>query len=238
MDEGFTTYVSDLAENEFATKKVANPFEGNYRAYYSLVNSGKEQPQTTHGDRYDENRPYSISSYVKGSIFLSQLNYVIGKDKLAETIKRYFHDFKFKHPTPNDIKRSAERVSGANLDWYLVDWTQTLNTIDYGIKMVTENGEKTTVSLERIGLMPMPIDLLVEYTDGTMESFYIPLRQMHYEKENPMPAVKRTVLSDWTWAASNYDFTIGKSKSTIKKITIDPSGLMADVKQENNVYKQ
>jgi hypothetical protein len=36
--------------------------------------------------------------------------------------------------------------------------------------------------------MPMPIDLLVEYTDGTMESFYIPLRQMHYE--NPMPAVK------------------------------------------------
>jgi hypothetical protein len=238
MDEGFTTYVSDLAENEFATNKVANPLEGNYRAYYSLVNSGKEQPQTTHGDRYDENRPYSISSYVKGSIFLSQLNYVIGKDKLAETIKRYFHDFKFKHPTPNDIKRSAERVSGANLDWYLLDWTQTLNTIDYGVKTVTENGEKTTVSLERIGLMPMPIDLLVEYTNGTMESFYIPLRQMHYEKENPMPAVKRTVLSDWTWAASNYDFTIGKSKSTIKKITIDPSGLMADVKQENNVYKQ
>jgi hypothetical protein len=36
---------------------------------------------------------------------------VIGKDKLAESIKRYFHDFKFKHPTPNDIKRSAERVS-------------------------------------------------------------------------------------------------------------------------------
>jgi hypothetical protein len=43
MDEGFTTYVSDLAENEFATKKVANP-EGNYRAYYSLVNSGKDKP--------------------------------------------------------------------------------------------------------------------------------------------------------------------------------------------------
>jgi aminopeptidase N len=39
MDEGFTTYVSDLAENELQLKKVANPFEGNYRAYYSLVNS-------------------------------------------------------------------------------------------------------------------------------------------------------------------------------------------------------
>ncbi|MGO4817043.1 M1 family metallopeptidase [Flavobacterium sp. W22_SRS_FP1] len=237
MDEGFTSYISDLAENEFSGKKVTNPFEGNYKAYYNLVNSGKEQPQTTHGDRYEENRPYSISSYVKGSIFLSQLRYVIGEEKLAETIKRYYNDFKFKHPAPNDIKRSAERVSGANLDWYLVDWTQTLNTIDYGIKAVTENGDQTTVSLERIGRMPMPIDLLVEYTDGTMESFYLPLRMMSYEKENPYPAIKRTVLSDWAWAASNYDFTIAKAKSSIKKITIDPSGLMADVNQANNVYR-
>ncbi|MEZ7498312.1 M1 family metallopeptidase [Flavobacterium sp. Arc3] len=238
MDEGFTTYVEDWAQNELGTTKVENPFEGNYKAYYSLVNSGKEQPQTTHGDRYDENRPYSISSYVKGSLFLSQLNYLIGEDKTAETIKRYFYDFKFKHPTPNDIKRTAERVSGANLDWYLVDWTETLNTIDYGVKAVTDNGDTTTVSLERIGRMPMPIDLLVEYTDGTMESFYVPLRMMSFEKENPNPEVKRTILNDWTWAASNYDFTIGKAKSTIKKITIDPSGLMADVKQENNVFKQ
>jgi hypothetical protein len=43
--------------------------------------------------------------------------------------------------------------------------------------------------------MPMPIDLLVEYTDGTMESFYIPLRQMHYEKRIQCLR-KRTVLSD------------------------------------------
>jgi hypothetical protein len=28
------------------------------------------------------------------------------------------------------------------------------------------------------------------------------------------------------------------NQRAIKKITIDPSGLMADVKQENNVYKQ
>jgi hypothetical protein len=237
MDEGFTTYVENSATNELTGNKVENPFKGNYAAYYKLVESGKEQAQTTHGDRYEENRPYSISSYVKGSIFLSQLGYLIGQDNLAKTIKRYYHDFKFKHPTPNDIKRSAERVSGANLDWYLVDWTETTNTIDYGIKEVKENGAATTISLERIGRMPMPIDLTIEYADGTTESFYVPLRMMSFQKENPNLSVKRTVLSDWTWAASNYDFTIAKAKSTIKKITIDPSGLMADVKQANNIYK-
>lgn len=237
MDEGFTTYVEDLAVNEMADKKEANPFKGEYDAYYKLVESGKEQPQTTHADRYDENRPYSISSYVKGSIFLSQLGYVIGQDKLAETIKRYYHDFKFKHPTPNDIKRTAERVSGANLDWYLTDWTETTNTIDYGIKEVKDNADKTTITLERIGRMPMPIDLTVEYIDGTTESFYIPLRMMSFEKENPNPAIKRTVLSDWAWAYPTFEFSISKAKSAIKKITVDPSGLMADVKSENNVYE-
>jgi hypothetical protein len=44
----------------FSDKKSSQSFAGNYRGYYSLVNSGKEQSQTTHGDRYDENRPYSI----------------------------------------------------------------------------------------------------------------------------------------------------------------------------------
>ncbi|MCK8140582.1 M1 family metallopeptidase [Flavobacterium sp. I-SCBP12n] len=238
MDEGFTSFLEDFGSNEIADKKVENPFAGAYKNYYSMANSGKELPQTTHADRFDENRVYSITSYSKGEVFLAQLIYLVGKENLMKTLKKYYSDFKFKHPTPNDIKRSAERVSGANLDWYLTDWTKTTNTIDYGIKSVEENGDQTKISLERIGRMAMPIDLLVEYTDGTMESFYIPLRMMNFEKENPTPAIKRTVLSDWAWAFPTKEFTIAKAKSSIKKITIDPSGLMADVKQENNVYKQ
>ncbi len=239
MDEGFTSFIEDLALNEIADKKVENPFESSYKAYYNLVTSGKEQPQSTHGDRYDENRPYSIASYYKGSIFLSQLQYLIGKENTMKTLKRYFQEFKFKHPTPNDIKRTAERVSGANLDWYLTDWTETTNTIDYGIKEVKEVdlgyiGKNTVITLERIGRMPMPIDLLVEYTDGTKESFYIPLRMMSFEKENPNSEIKRTVLSDWAWAYPTYTYWLHTEK-TIKKITIDPSGLMADVKKENTV---
>ncbi len=237
MDEGFTSYIEDLALNEIAIKKEDNPFESAYKSYYKLVESGKEQPQTTHGDRYDENRPYSISSYSKGEIFLSQLEYLIGKENVIKTLKRYFQEFKFKHPTPNDIKRTAERVSGANLDWYLTDWTQTTNTIDYGIKEVKDNADKTTIVLERIGRMPMPIDVLVEYTDGTKESFYMPLRMMSHEKANPNPEIKRTVLGDWAWAFPTYEFSISKSKTAIKKITIDSSGLMSDVKRENNFYE-
>lgn len=237
MDEGFTSYIEDLALNEMAVKKKENPFESTYKVYYKLVESGKEQPQTTQVDRYDENKSYTISAYYKGSIFLSQMEYLIGKENVNKTLKKYFQDFKFKHPTPNDIKRTAERVSGANLDWYLTDWTETTNTIDYGINEVKGKDGKTLITLERTGRMPMPIDVLVEYTDGTKESFYIPLRMMSFEKENPNSGIKRTVLSDWAWAFPKYEFSISKNRATIKKITIDPSGLMADVKQADNSYE-
>ncbi|MBC9794590.1 M1 family metallopeptidase [Sinomicrobium weinanense] len=234
MDEGFTSFISALAENEVMERNKPNPFENAYRSYFMLVQSGKEQPQTTHGDRYAENMPYSFAAYSKGEIFLAQLGYIIGQDKLMETLHQYYEDFKFKHPTPNDFKRVAEKVSGFNLDWYLTDWTMTTNTIDYGIKEVAEEGNKTKVTLERIGLMPMPVDVLVVYKDESYESFYAPLRMMYGEKENPYPNLKRTVLPDWAWAYPTYEFTIDRPKSDIKAIVIDPSELMADVDKSNN----
>ena len=237
MDEGFASYLEDLGLNELAEKKLANPHEGAYDGYYYLANSGKDQPLSTHGDRYDLNKIYSISSYSKGDVFLAQLGYLIGPENLRKTMKRFYAEFKFKHPTPNDIKRTAERVSGAHLDWYLTDWTQTTNTIDYGIKEVNASAQNTKVTLERIGRTPMPMDINVTYTDGTQENFYIPLRMMNFVKENPTPEINRTVLPDWAWAYPTYTFEIPAGK-IISKIILDPSGLMADVKKTNNSYPQ
>ena len=243
MDEGFASFLEHYGVNELNQTRLENPYKIGYDAYFAMVDSGKEQPISTHGDRYDTNKAYSTGSYRKGEVFLAQLQYLIGKENVMKTLKRFYRDFKFKHPNPNDIKRTAERVSGANLDWYLVDWTQTTNTIDYGIKDVSDSdgnyigGTATKITLERIGRTPMPMDVLVEYTDGTEESFYIPLRMMSFEKENPMPEIKRTVLKDWTWAEATYNFEIQKTKNTIKKITLDPSSIMADVKKDNNIYE-
>jgi len=237
MDEGFTSFISALCMNQIMEQNKQNPFEGSYRGYYALVNSGLEMPQSTHADRYPTNFAYSIAAYSKGAVFLSQLGYIIGQDKLMETIQKYFEDFKFKHPVPNDIKRTAEKVSGMELNWYLTDWTQTTNTIDYGIKSVEADGENTKVTMERIGEMPMPLDILVVGKDGTQETYYVPLRMMYGEKENPYPNLEHTVLEDWPWAFPSYEFTLDMPLDNVKAIMIDPSQLMADVDGENNVYQ-
>ena len=222
MDEGFTTYISNMAMNDIMDEGKENPLANAYKGYIYLANSGKEQPLTTHSDRYAYNRSYSIAAYSKGAVFLSQLGYVIGAENLKKTIKKYFTDFSFKHPKPLDIVRTAERVSGLELDWYLIDFGQTTNTIDYSVKAIEGNN----ITLERIGLMPMPIDLKVTYVDGTSEDFYIPLQMMRGEK--PTTA---TIISDWAWAYPTYSFD---AKKAVKTVEIDPSGLMADVDSSNN----
>ena len=225
MDEGFTSYISTKASYDIFKKEGKNPNAGPYRGYNRMVKSGTEEVLTTHADRYHTNRGYSFASYGKGSMFLSQLEYIIGAENTAKGLKKYFTDFSFKHPTPNDVKRSMEKVSGIHLGWYLNEWTQTLHTIDYGIKSVEGN----KITLERIGQMPMPIDVEVTFTDGSKESFNIPLELMRGSK--PTDA---TVLKDWGWAYPTYSFNTSK---TIKTVAIDKSLLMADVNLENNVFE-
>jgi hypothetical protein len=240
MDEGFTSYISNLAMNNvLPPKKPENPFEDAYNNYIYLAKSGKEQPLSTHADRYDINMAYGISAYSKGEVFFVQLGYLIGQENLNKTIKRYYNEYKFTHPTPNDIKRVAEKVSGANLDWYLLDWTLTTNTIDYSIKEVSEaNAANTKVIFERKGRMPMPLDVMVEYTDGTKEFFYIPNTLMRWEKPNPYTGIKGNVLKGWDWAYPTFTFEISKPKDKIKSITIDPENMMADVNKEDNIFNK
>jgi peptidase M1-like protein len=226
MDEGFTSYVSTIARNNMSAKKEDTfIFDRVYKTYNYLATSGKEEPLTTQADRYNTNMAYSIGSYYKGQIFLSQLGYIIGEENLQKTVKKYFADFKFKHPTPNDIKRTAEKVSGIQLDWYLNEWTQTTHTIDYEVKSVSDK----KITLNRIGQMPMPIDLTVTYSDGTTEDFYVPLQMMLGKK-----STSSTVLSYWAWGDNIFTFTASKP---VKKVEIDTSLLMADIDRTNNIFE-
>ena len=235
MDEGFTTYISTLAEDEVLNKNNFFPLERSYNNYLYLALSGKEEPQQTNANRYEYNLAYELSAYSKGAVFLGQLGYVIGADKLAKTLKEYYRLHKFQHPSPNDFRRIAERVSGIQLKWYLTDWTQTIKTIDYGIKSVEEDETKTIIKIERIGSMPMPLEILVNFKDRPSEVHYIAIPLMRGEKQNPYKT-KWTVHKDWPWAHTEYELIIDHPKSKIKDIFIDPSYYMADTNRDNNAY--
>jgi hypothetical protein len=234
MDEGFTTYAQNIVMAELFPTKL-DPQRGSTASYRNLVKSGLEEPLTTHADHYNTNRAYSIASYSKGAVFLNQLGYIIGKDKLESGMKRYYNEWKFKHPNPTDVKRIMEKESGLELDWYWENFVGTTKTIDYGIKEVVSLEGKTEVVIERVGQIPMPLDVVVSYKDGSQENFYIPLEIMRGEKSERLYS-KTTLLSDWGWTYPEYTFTIDKKSSEIERIVIDPSQRMADINPDDNVY--
>jgi len=235
MDEGFASFISALANNEILERNNPFPLEGSYRGYYQLASSGGEMPQSTNANRFFHNYAYERSAYSKGAVFLGQLGYIMGTEKLFKTLQTYYSEWKFKHPQPNDLRRIAERISGLQLQWYLTDWTQTINKIDYAIETVTGEETTTQVQLLRKELMPMPLEILVVLKDGTNELHYVPISLMRGEKENPYP-IKWIVHPDWSWSNLDYTLTIDHNKEDIETIIIDPSNLMADIDKSNNYY--
>jgi hypothetical protein len=235
MDEGFTSFISSLAENEILNQNKDFPLEGSYRGYYALAASGGEMPQSTNANRYYHNYAYERTAYSKGAVFLGQLSYIVGKEKVFEILQTYYNEWKFKHPLPNDLRRIAERISGIQLQWFLTDWTQTTNTINYSIDAVEEAMAGTTIRLKRKEVMPMPLEILIQYKNGEIELHYIPISLMRGEKENPY-GLEWKIQPDWTWANLDYSFTIDKEKNQIEAIVIDPSNLMADIDKTDNFY--
>lgn len=235
MDEGFTSFISALASNEILEENKEFPLEGSYRGYFNLASSGVEMPQSTNANRYEHNYAYESTAYNKGAVFLGQLIYLVGNENFWEILQTYYKEWQFKHPQPNDFRRIAERISGLQLQWYLTDWTQTTNKIDYSIESVDSLNEGSIVRLARKELMPMPLELLVVYKDGFSELHYIPISLMRGEKENPY-SIEWTVHKDWTWANPKYNLELNQKKENIETIIIDPSGLMADIDKSNNYY--
>ncbi|MFK8288215.1 M1 family metallopeptidase [Capnocytophaga canimorsus] len=238
MDEGFTSFIEDLAMHTVVyPDSQKNLFQGAYRSYFSLVNSGLEEPATTHADRYHRNFPYSVMAYSKGLLFLTQIGYIIGESNLMKTLQQFYTDFAFKNPHPIDFIRTAEKVSGLQLGWFLNEFIETTHTADYAIDKVVANGNKTQITLKRIGRLPLPIDLFVIGKDASKTYCYIPLRMQFGEKENPYKNYPQKTFPAWGWAHPTYTFEVEMPLKDIQTIVIDPNNVTVDINKKNNVFE-
>ncbi len=254
MDEGFTDWATQLVSAYYRETVTRKKMEGNaaalkrmdslaallpkaqygaYQSYFNLAKSGYEEPLTTPADHFNTNFAYGAAAYSKGAVFMEQLGYITGAQVRDKILLEYYRQWRFKHPNVNDFMRVAEKVSGLKLDWYKEYWVNSTKTIDYGIDSLWEEGNKTKIRLRRIGKMPMPIDVMVEYMDGTKQLCYIPQYSMFGEKqaEDNTP---RTVYVPWKWTHPEYVFEIDKKIANIKVIEIDPTQRMADLERRNN----
>ncbi len=233
MDEGFTSYAEDRV-TAFLENSTAFPYDGSYKGYYSLAKSGKEEPLTTHADHFNYNSAYSPAAYSKGDVFLEQLGYIVGAPVRDKILLEYYKQWRFKHPNASDFIRIAEKVSDMKLDWYKEYWVNSIKTIDYGIDSLWEEGGKTKIRLNRIGLMPMPVDLQLTFKDGAKELHYIPLNLMYGEKPAEDSTTSRKVYDAWKWTNGTYTIETNRKLTDFTIVEIDPSQRLADIERKNN----
>ena len=233
MDEGFTSYAESRITAYVRGNKSFNYAE-DYKGYFDLVKSGREEPLSTHADHYGTNYAYLQAVYSKGSVFLAQLGYITGTETLDKILLAYYAEWRFKHPNANDFIRVAEKVSGLELQWYKEYWVNTTKTIDYALGDINSENGKATLLVKRIGSMPMPVDVLVTYKDGTKEWHYIPLNLMYGSKQAEDKSIPVIVHDEWKWTHPNYELVLSRKVSDIKEVEIDPGFLLADINRVNN----
>ena len=130
--------------------------------------------------------------------------------------------------------RVAEEVSGMQLQWYKDYWVNTTRVIDYAIGDVTELRDSTMIEIRNEGNLPMPVDVLITYTNNSREMYSIPVDLMYGHKPAENNYYPWKFLPAWDWTNRNYTFKIPARKNLIRSIEIDPSKRLADINQSNN----
>ena len=233
MDEGFTDY-AEARVLAWLRKKDFFASADEYNLYFKLAKSRLDEPMSTPANQFNSNYAYNTNSYYKGAVFLRQLGYITGEENINKILLKYYELWRFKHPDPDDFIRVAEKVSNLQLEWYKEYMMNTIKTIDYSIDSLWEEGGQTKIRLNRIGLMPMPVDLQLTFKDGSKELHYIPLNLMYGEKPVEDSTIPRKTYDAWRWTHSTYVVATNRKLVDFTIVEIDPSLRMADIERKNN----
>ena len=209
-----------------------------YLRHFNDVLRGDETTLNTHSDYFNGALAHGGGYgqvYMKTTVMLYNLRYVLGEDLFKAAMQNYFNQWKFCHPYPEDFRNSIIQFTHVDLNWFFDEWLETAKTIDYGIKKVKRvkgTKDQYAITFKRYGRMQMPIDFSVKTNTHDQYDFYIP-NNWFVKKTNA------TVLPRWIgWdkVKPTYTATVTIPSGKISSIIIDTAHVMTDVNPFNN-YK-
>ena len=140
---------------------------------------------------------------------------LIGEDAFKRGLQGFIRDWAYKHPTPWDFFYTFDNVAKRDLDWFWNDWFFGSGYIDLAVRGVKRADDGYAVSLENIGGMDAPVDLVLHYQDGTSQSVH------------ETPAI---------WAADPRNTTVTvHATGPLQSVTLD-GGIWVDADPSNNTW--
>ncbi|MGB0883008.1 MAG: hypothetical protein ACPGSO_08630, partial [Vicingaceae bacterium] len=98
----------------------------------------------------------------KTALAFDYLKAYLGEETYDNCMKKYFNKWKFKHPSPNDLRKIFEEEVNADLSWFFDDLIHTTKPIDYKIlkaKTDKKNSKNTVLSIKNKGKINGPFSV-------------------------------------------------------------------------------
>ncbi|MDD5570402.1 MAG: M1 family metallopeptidase [Bacteroidales bacterium] len=154
---------------------------------------------------------YGADIYFKGTIVMRYLMTYMGKENFDKAMQKYFEEWKYKHPSPEDFKKIITGNTDKNLDWFFNDLLGTTKKIDYKISSVKIKNDTAEVKIKNKGKIASPFSITKYTSGGTVETQY-------YEG---------------FYGKKKFDF----ENSGFSKIKIDANEIIPDINRKNNSIK-
>lgn len=92
-----------------------------------------DQPLNCASDHFTSMN-YGGMVYKKTALLFNYLQAYLGEERFDKAMQAYFEEWKFKHPTPADLRRSIEQSAGEDLSWFFNELINTSEKIDFSIR--------------------------------------------------------------------------------------------------------
>ncbi len=214
MDEGWaTTFEYLVSQADVGSDRATSSFK-QFRVtrWINDPSALEDLPIVTPADVL-KGVAYGNNAYGKPALGYLAVKDLLGDATFKKALHAYMDRWHGKHPTPWDFFNTFSDVSGQNLDWFWNNWYFSNNYIDLAVNSVTKSANGYTLVIGNIGGMAAPVDVKVQYSDGTAESFH------------QTPAI---------WKANQQEATVLLATTkTIRSLDLD-GGIWMDADTTNN----
>lgn len=172
MDEGWaTTFELLIGRADLGDEKAETLFKQfRVAGWINDPSAGQDIPIITPGDALT-GAGFGNNQYGKAALGYLALKDLLGDEMFKKCLHAYMDRWNGKHPIPWDFYHTFNNVSAKDLNWFWTSWFFSPNYIDLSVKDAVKSKSGYTVTIDNLGGMPNPVDVIVTYSDGSTEKF-------------------------------------------------------------------